>query len=197
MVEGHILRGAHNIAGAVGWLALDRPFRSEYVACGCFEHHASGEGLVTVAQELLAQEKRYLGELKTNPVLTAQDIFAAFAHGDPIAKAVLARAIEFWGMAVANLVSLFNPETIIFGGGVFGPATQFLDAIYAEARKWAQPISIKQVKLLTTKLGGAAGLYGAAHLALQVARESSDWSDLSDPSDQCAYSQRARSREPL
>ena len=30
-------------------------------------------------------------------------------------------------MASANLVSLFNPEKIIFGGGVFGPATQFLD----------------------------------------------------------------------
>ena len=35
-------------------------------------------------------------------------------------------------MAIANLVSLFNPEKIIFGGGVFGPAVRFLDAIYAE-----------------------------------------------------------------
>ena len=69
-------------------------------------------------------------------------------------------------MAVANLVSLFNPEKIIFGGGVFGPATKFLDAIFAEAKKWAQPVSIKQVKLQASRLGGDAPLYGSAWLAL-------------------------------
>ena len=57
----------------------------------------------------------------------------------------LTQAIEFWGMASANLVSLFNPEKIVFGGGVFGPATQFLDAIAAEARRWAQPVAIEHV----------------------------------------------------
>ena len=72
-------------------------------------------------------------------------------------------------MAVANLVSLFNPEKIVFGGGVFGPGTQLLGEIYAEAKKWAQPISIKQVRLQASKLGGDAGLYGAGRLALQVA----------------------------
>ena len=71
-------------------------------------------------------------------------------------------------MTVANLVSLFNPEMIIFGGGVFGPAAQFLGDIYAEAQKWAHPISIKQVKLQASKLGGDAGLYGAGCLALQA-----------------------------
>ena len=96
-------------------------------------------------------------------------MFAAYDRGDPVAKEVITQAVEFWGMAVANLVSLFNPEKIIFGGGVFGPATQFLGDIYAEAKKWAQPISIKQVKLQASKLGGDAGLYGAGCLALQAA----------------------------
>jgi glucokinase len=71
-------------------------------------------------------------------------------------------------MAVANLVSLFNPERIIFGGGVFGPAARFLGDIFAEAQKWAQPIAIKQVKLQVSKLGSDAGLYGAACLASQA-----------------------------
>ena len=48
---------------------------------------------------------------------------------DELAKKVLGEAIEFWGMASANLISLFNPEKIVFGGGVFGPAIQLLDAI--------------------------------------------------------------------
>src|ERR1035438_1715892 len=100
--------------------------------------------------------------------LTARDVFSAYDRGDPVAKEVLVQAIECWGMTVANLVSLFNPEMIIFGGGVFGPAAQFLGDIYAEAQKWAHPISIKQVKLQASKLGGDAGLYGAGCLALQA-----------------------------
>ena len=42
--------GLHGIAGAIGWLALDRPFRPEYEACGCFESHASGDGIAAVAK---------------------------------------------------------------------------------------------------------------------------------------------------
>jgi glucokinase len=175
LIDGRILRGAHDIAGAIGWLALDRPFRREYVACGCFEYHASGTGLAKVATEILAQ--RLARTRSTTPRLrhsgtplfgSARDVFAAYDRGDPVAREVITQAVEFWGMAVANLVSLFNPEKIIFGGGVFGPAAQFLGDIYAEAQKWAQPISIKQVKLQASKLGGDAGLYGAGCLALQA-----------------------------
>jgi glucokinase len=158
LVNGTVLRGAHDIAGAIGWLALDRPFRKEYIACGCFEHHASGEGLAKVANELRGAGK---------PPWSARDVFAKYPEGNKVAKATLAQAIEFWGMAVANLVSLFDPEMIVFGGGVFGPAARFLPEIKLEAQKWAQPISIKKVRLQPSKLGHEAGLYGAGHLAWQ------------------------------
>jgi glucokinase len=173
MSDGRVLRGADDIAGAIGWLALDRPFRSEYIACGCFEHHASGIGLAKVANELAAANatahpgSRSRGHDRAHQSFpSAHELFAAYARGDRVAKKVFANAIEFWGMAVANLVSLFNPEQIIFGGGVFGPATKFLGLIYAEAKKWAQPVSIRQVKLLPSKLGADAPLYGAAYVAL-------------------------------
>ena len=74
-------------------------------------------------------------------------------------------------MAAANLVSLFNPEIIVFGGGVFGPATKFLDRIYAEAKRWAQPIAIEQVRLVTSSLANDAGLFGAARLAVLAAEK--------------------------
>jgi glucokinase len=175
LIDGRILRGAQDIAGAIGWLALDRPFRREYVGCGCFEYHASGAGLAKVAKDILSQHSSRTSNTppfrhSTTPSLaTARDVLAAYHRRDPVAREVIARAVEFWGMAVANLVSLFNPEKIIFGGGVFGPAAQFLADIYAESKKWAQPISIKQVKLQPSKLGGDAGLYGAGCLALQAA----------------------------
>ena len=49
-------------------------------------------------------------------------------------------------MTSANLVSLFNPEKSIFGGGVFGPARSLIPQIKKEAAKWAQPVSIKLVE---------------------------------------------------
>ena len=166
LVDGRVIRGHGDAAGAIGWLALDRPYRTAYDACGCFEYHASGPGLARVALDEISSDDAYAGPLReiNKETLTAQDIFAALEEGDPLALRVLENAIAFWGMAVANLVSLFNPEIIIFGGGVFGPASAFLDRIYLEARRWAQPISIRQVRLEISRLGDDAGLYGAAHL---------------------------------
>ena len=166
LIDGKVLRGADDIAGAIGWLALDRPFREEYVFCGCFEHHASGEGIAKIAREIAQAEKNYKGLLRGKRDLAARDVFEAYKSGDFVAVKTFQQAIEFWGMAAANLVSIFNPEKIIFGGGVFGPATQFLKAISAEAKKWAQPIAIKQVTFEASKLGSDAGLYGAAYLVL-------------------------------
>ncbi|MBC7188198.1 MAG: ROK family protein [Calditrichaeota bacterium] len=173
LVDGRVLRGHGDVAGAIGWLALDRPYRPEYKTCGCFEYYASGAGIARFAHELLARESDYQGPLrgKSPEQLAAPDVFAAFAQGDELATRVLDQCIAFWGMAVANLVSLFNPEQIIFGGGVFGPAVQFLERIAEEAHLWAQPISITQVRLVASALGGEAGLYGAARLAWLAARE--------------------------
>ncbi|MGI8583171.1 MAG: ROK family protein [Chitinophagaceae bacterium] len=168
LIDGKILRGQHDIAGAIGWLALQQPFEEKYISCGCFEHHASGEGIAKVAREILKKEN-YNGMLKQKPSeeLTAHDIFAAYEKNDKVAKEVFSICIRFWGMAVANLVSLFNPGRIILGGGVFGPAIQFISAIKDEATKWAQPISMKQVSIEASALGNDAGLYGAGYLALK------------------------------
>jgi glucokinase len=98
--------------------------------------------------------------------ITAKDVFSAYEQQDELAVEVVDKAIVLWGMAAANLVSLMNPEIIIWGGGVFGPASKFLDRIYNEACKWAQPISIKKVRFVKSSLTGDAGLLGAGYLAL-------------------------------
>jgi glucokinase len=167
LINSEVLRGAHDIAGAIGWMALDRPFKKKYISCGDFEYNASGKGIARVAGEMLMNDHSSVLKKINAEQLTAKDVFKAHEAGDELAKKVLSNAIECWGMAVANLVSLFNPEKIIFGGGVFGPAVIFLDAIYNEAKKWAQPVSIQQVKLEASALGADAGLYGAGWLAMR------------------------------
>ena len=166
LIDGDILHGAHDIGGAIGWMALDKPFNKKYIQCGCFEFHASGNGISRMASELAEKSPSYDGPLKKNSI-RAEDVFRAFEQDDEIANQVLKECIQYWGMAVANLVSLFNPEKIILGGGVFGPALQFIPSIYEEALKWAQPISIKRVEILPSALKEDAALHGAAYLALQ------------------------------
>jgi glucokinase len=168
LVDGRVLRGHGDIAGAIGWMALDRPHLDRYVTCGCFEGNASGPGLVSVARERIdtaPPDAGLLREADPNAMSTTH-VFAAADSGDAVAIGVIDNAIDLWGMAAANLVSLFNPETIVFGGGVFGPAVRYLDRIRAEAARWAQPIAMRQVRFVASTLGGDAGLYGAARLAL-------------------------------
>ncbi len=169
LINGHVLRGAQDVAGAIGWMALERPFRDDYITCGCFEHFASGEGIAKTAIRFLKEPAGYTGELKNKPLatITSHDVFAAFEKNDPLAIKVMQSCIDFWGMAAANLVSLFNPEKIIFGGGVFGPAIPLIPQIKREAAKWAQPISIQQVTFQSSALGNDAGVYGAGYLALK------------------------------
>ena len=167
LVNGEILRGTDSIAGAIGWMALNRPFKSRYAICGCFEYYASGEGIARQAAEYLQKHISYEGELRADDTgkITTQDVFSAYHKGDSVAAEIIEQAVEYWGMAAANLVSLFNPEKIIFGGGVFGPATELIPDIKREAEKWAQPISMKQVSFEVSSLAGDAGVYGAGFLA--------------------------------
>ena len=150
-------------------MALQRPFDDKYSGCGCFEYYASGEGITKLAKTFLKEQPDYSGELRSKNIDTikSSDIFSAYDNGDPLAAKVIGLCVEFWGMAVANLVSLFNPEKIILGGGVFGPAIKLLPAIREEAAKWAQPVGIHQMSLDVSGLEGDAGVYGAGYLALK------------------------------
>ncbi len=170
LADGHFLRGHNNAAGAIGWMALERPWLPKYRQCGHFETLASGDGIAKVAGELLATDSSYNGVLRTrhggSPDAAA--VFAAFEQNDRLATQVILQCVEWWGMAVANLVSIFNPEKIIMGGGIFGPAIPLIPAIREEAARWAQPLSMQRVQIVPSQLGTAAGCWGAGLLALQT-----------------------------
>lgn len=154
LLDGRIIHGANDIVGATGWMALEAPYKEEFVPVGCFEYYASGNGIGNQAKLLYGDDSK-----------TSYDIFAGYGE-DPVATQILDKAIRMWGMGAANLVSLFNPQMVIFGGGVFGPAVRFIDRIYAEARRWGQPIAMRDVKFCASQVGGDAALLGAAYLGI-------------------------------
>ncbi len=160
LIDGKILRGANDIAGAIGWMALESEYLEDYKKYGCFEYHASGDGLVRITRNWIGKSETTLN-IKD---LKAERIFEAYEQHNPLALRVIDQAIRFWGKALANLISLFNPEIIILGGGVFGPGEIFIESIRTEASRWAQPISMKKVTIVKSSLGNHAQLFGAAKL---------------------------------
>lgn len=168
LCDGRIMHGAGDIAGATGWMALQYPYSEEYDLTGCFEYYASGNGIGLQIRQAVRNSSDYDGLLRRKPVddLTSYDVFDAYQKGDVLAMRVLDKAVSMWGMAAANMVSLLNPERVIFGGGVFGPAGRFIDRIYREACKWGQPIAMRDVKFCVSETQGDAAIYGAAYLSL-------------------------------
>ena len=170
MTGGHILRGSHNIAGAIGWMSVRENFDKKYRKYGCLEYYASAKGIPERARELADSTPEYAGPLR-EPELNVQDVFNAYKAEDPLAEAILGQAVKYWGISIGNLISVFNPNKIILGGSVFGPATQFKHRIYEEAARWAQPVSMQEVTLELSELGSQAGLAGACRLALIAVEE--------------------------
>jgi len=168
LIDGHIINGHAGITGAAGWLALNMLYEDDYPQFGCFESNASGNGIARCARNALASGN-YSESILNKYVpekITASDVFGAYEAGDALAASVTEKAIKMWGMAAANVISLLNPEIIVWGGGIFGPAVQFLPRIKEEAMRWAQPVAAKQTRFAAAQLGSDAALYGTARLAL-------------------------------
>ena len=146
---GRLVRGAADIAGAVGWFALNPEWREVYRELGCWEAEAAGPALA-----------RRMG------LSSAEEVAARARTGDAGANKAVAQSAMYLGMGIANIVSILNPEMIVLGGGLMLAADLFLDPIRRMVAQWGQPVAAKQVRIEITQLGEDAGLLGAARLAL-------------------------------
>ncbi len=156
MVDGRVVHGHDDLAGAVGWLALDPEHKDNYRRMGCFEAEASGQAIAAKSHAVAGGTK------------TARQVIEAAAAGDPVAGEILRGAAVYLGMGVANLVSTLNPEMIVLGGGVFRGGAALFEAVRHEFGRWAQPMAAQRVQLELSVLGEKAGLLGAARIALDT-----------------------------
>jgi glucokinase len=148
--EGRVVRGAHGIAGAAGWFALDPAWKEEYGQAGCWETKSAGPGVARRAG-----------------VSDGQALVAAARSGEGVAVSAIERAADFTAMGIANLISALNPEAVVLGGGfLVGTADLVMPRIRAGVKQWAQPIAAARCRLEVSQLGEQAGLLGAARLAL-------------------------------
>jgi glucokinase len=89
-------------------------------------------------------------------------------QGDSVAQEILQEAGHYLGLGLANLVSILNPEVIVIGGGVAAAGNLLLGAARQTMRQWAQPLAVRQVRIVRSRLGARAALLGVAKLAFEA-----------------------------
>ena len=101
------------------------------------------------------------------------DLRKAIRRGDKFVEKVVEEAAEYTGIAVANLINIFNPEVVVLGGGVIEALEDEMMAIIVEtAKDYAMPGTIKGIEIIASKLGDDAGITGGAVLARRGTRKS-------------------------
>jgi glucokinase len=94
------------------------------------------------------------------------DLRKAIRKGDKLALGIVEEAAVYAGIGLANVINLLNPEVIVVGGGLIEALENVMfELIEKQARKFALPGVAKGIKIIPSKLGDKAGIYGAAVLA--------------------------------
>jgi len=154
---GRLLRGSGELAGCLGWMATGSRFLPRYKDIGCLESHLAGPGIAREASRI------------RKTATTTRELIQLARRGDPEAKKVIAQTGEYLGLALANLVSILNPEMIVVGGGVAAAGNLLLAPARNTMRQWAQPLAGKQVRVVRSRLGARAALLGMAKMAFDLA----------------------------
>jgi glucokinase len=69
---------------------------------------------------------------------------------------------KFLGAGVANLVNIFNPDTVVVLGGVTMAGDRLFGPLRAEVSRRAFKPAVQACRILPGELPGTAGVVGAA-----------------------------------
>ena len=151
ILSGQPMRGAGGYGGEIGHMSIDP--RGRLCRCGrrgCWETEIGDEAV------LLATS--------APPGSTLADVLVAYAAGERWTQAGMRRVARAMGIGVVNLVNIFNPELIVFGGAsryVFAAVEELVLAELPQALDAPR----EQVRLELPQLGDDATAIGAAELA--------------------------------
>lgn len=98
--------------------------------------------------------------------LTAQMVAQAAAEGNEIAREVLGQACQTLGWAIAQVITLLAPQTIVLGGGVSLIGEQwFLSPVREEVARYVFPPLLDSYRIVPAELGELVVVHGAIALA--------------------------------
>ncbi len=167
ILNGQVYRGVDGTAGEIGHICVE----PEGLSCGCGSHgcveqYSSATAIVRMAGELMRHDST--SPLSKRANFTSEDVYNAAAAGDPVSLETFRQMGRYLGIALAGLVNVLNPELIVIGGGAAGGWEFFIDPLRSELLARAFPHPAGRVRLARASLGDAAGILGAARVALDA-----------------------------
>ncbi len=162
IMEGRVLRGVHGQAGVLGGHFTMR-YGGRACACGnlgCAEAEASSFSLIDLAT---AHPGFLESPLSNEPHLDFSSVFQNAAAGDACAMALRDHNLMVWSSLAVSLVHAYDPELIIFGGGIMASADVILPAFRNYISRHAHT-PWGQVRVEASALGDQAALVAAEWL---------------------------------
>lgn len=153
VIDSEIYYGKNGFAAEFGHITSHPGGRN--CGCGlvgCYERYASTTALVKDAQEIDAS------------LTNGKIIFRKYHEGDAAVIALIDNWINEISMGLASFIHIFNPATIILGGGVMEQEV-IVEKINAKVTGYILP-AFNDVKIISATLGNKAGILGAASLHL-------------------------------
>lgn len=170
VINGKVYRGSHGMAGEFGWMMIDKlPETGNLEAVSINRRASVVDGLVRLYNEAWQSEDETV-----MPVQDAREIFTLAESGDERAIEMTKQFYVDLSVGLVNLISCFDPEVILIGGGV-SANEQFhreLQKTLTEVQKNHAAINYLRGKTIApvrpTKLKNDAGLIGAVYQVHQV-----------------------------
>jgi glucokinase len=177
VIDGELLRGAHGVAAELGHMrVVPGGHRCGCGARGCLEQYASGRALVREGRaqaesgSLAAMQMLSVCGISDPAELTGPMITSAAAGGDPCAVELLEDLGRWLGEGLASLATMFDPTTIVIGGGVSAAKDLLMkSAQVAFEKNLPAKANRPHPTFGLAELGNDAGLIGAADLARRPA----------------------------
>ncbi len=162
ILDGRLFRGAQLGAGEIGHMSIDlHGVEGPYGNDGGLEEYVGNQQIITRAQE----SYRAAGRTEAGSCSPA-DLAAAATAGDDIARALWEEIGTELGAALASVVWLLNPDTIVIGGGVARAGELVFAPVRRAIQQRTAPVFHEQLQIVPALLGNDAGIVGNAQLAI-------------------------------
>lgn len=165
IINGKLYRGHTANALEVGHMTVSK--EGPRCGCGnvgCAESFASGTAIGKRAKEAVAS--KVVTSLKKYDNVTAKEVFMEAAEGDAEAKRILDNALYYLGITVGNVMSHLDPEKVVMGGGVINGGDVVIETVKKVVGERCLSVFAENCSIEKAKLGGQAGVLGAAALAI-------------------------------
>ena len=168
ILDKKIFRGANGAGGELGHFTLVH--NGALCSCGkkgCWEAYASVTALIN--QTKVAIEKHPESLMKSlaveNGHVSGRTAFDAAKKGDPAAKEVVDKYIEYVADGLVSIVNIFQPDKIVVSGGISKEGDYLLDPVREYVKKYDYNKLFKRTEIETATLYNDAGIIGAAFAA--------------------------------